>query len=59
MEKRKIKLYVIVECDWEEYDEVNPELILEDAVFDAKEGVRIYLDPERATENFKAQSRAD
>lgn len=44
----KIKLHVIIECDWADYDDVNAELILEDALthFDHKDGVRIYLNPE-------------
>lgn len=44
----KIKLHVIVECDWIDYDDVQPELILEDALthFDVKDGVLIYLNPE-------------
>ncbi|GAA0536797.1 hypothetical protein [Chitinophaga japonensis] len=49
------KLHVIVECGWpeEDYDGVLPELILEDALIEAKDGVRVYLDPEKFHENHK------
>lgn len=46
----KIRLQVIIECDWlePEYDDVLPELILEDALthFSAKDGVKVYLNPQ-------------
>lgn len=47
---RKIRLQVIIECDWPDanYDDVHPDLILEDALihFDVQDGVKIYLNPE-------------
>ncbi len=55
----KIRLHVIVECDWLKngYEVVNPELILEDAIIDVAAGVKVYLDPAYIPHSKKGKTK--
>lgn len=46
MESNTRSIYAEIRIDWEDYDDVMDELVLEDAIESVKDGVEIYVIPD-------------